>query len=191
MQCQSLFLCVYKHLICYIYKLCVHVQMNAPPYTYCPPGVLVLKHEEPLLSTSKDLCRACEAEDVRSKNNFCDSFRVDHNGQQMLGVMPLQYMGQPKSESVAQVTCFQNITPEQYMSFALHNDTTTQILNKAALRAVPLDVLSQNHTAPCMPTPIMLPAHNPGGAGIFGRIFNATHPDSVLFQGRKYYRAGS
>lgn len=173
-------LCVCRHLFCYIYVLCMHVQMNATPafvrqpwapmeeVGFTAPHVVVLNHKQqaPPFSTSKDnLCNSCQAEDER---------------QRMYGVMPLQCIPPPESQRVDQVPCFQNTAPGQCVPIALHGNTTTQVCDNVAY------VLShhpQNNTAPGMPVSVMLPEHSLGGAGLYNIFSGHKAPEQIKKRG--------
>jgi hypothetical protein len=186
MQCQSLFLCVCKHLFCYIYVVCMHVQMNAAPaFVWQPrtpvrevgvttPHVVVLNHEQlaPPFSTSKDiLCNSCQAEDKR---------------QQMYGVMPLQ-CSPPESQRVPQVPCFQNTAPGQCMPIALDGNATTPVCDNNVVYV--LSHHAQNNTAPCMSPPIMFPVHSLGGGDSFlRRLLPGKPPKKMTLDGYNYKR---
>lgn len=162
-------LCVCRHLFCYIYVLCMHVQMNATPafvrqpwapmeeVGFTAPHVVVLNHKQqaPPFSTSNDnLCDSCQAEDER---------------QRMYGVMPLQCIPPPESQGVDCVPPCQPAPQSQCMPPAL----------QGVHYVLACDPQAQSQ---CMPpvasdcnTQYILPAAAPGSMPAFFGMQNTPH----------------
>jgi hypothetical protein len=176
-RCQSLFLCVCKHLFCYIYVLCVHVQMDPATAFWQPHPHVPTPFLAPQYPTSKVvwLKNTGEAPSFRPSNgDLCDLCQAQGNAQpQMFPPMSLPGIPPPWAQSVDGVHCLPSIAPGQRVPLAPNPCPTTPVQDNVVYV---VGDHPQNNTAPSMQMCIAVPPHSSDSSSPF-------HPNVIKSRG--------